>query len=154
VSADPIGQDAGIHLYTYAENRPGYLTDPLGRNPIAVLLTPAGTAALTAFGKACLFLGSAGAAALGIDLGINMMSEAGAEDEGESKQFDEDQEAAVELAKEAADKGGLTEDEAEALVELGNDVGLPSHGPETHPGRPFGKNPHIHVGPVGHIPVK
>lgn len=27
-------------------------------------------------------------------------------------------------------------------------------GPEEHPNRPYGKEPHGHVGPVDHIPIK
>jgi len=48
-------------------------------------------------------------------------------------------------------KGGLSEDEANALIDLAKDAGVRARGPESHPDRPFGKNPHIHVGPVNHI---
>jgi hypothetical protein len=65
---------------------------------------------------------------------------------------DENQEALVDLAKEAKKKGGVSEDEAQTLVEWGKEYNVPSRGPETHPDRPF-NNPHIHVGPVGHIQV-
>jgi len=40
---------------------------------------------------------------------------------------------------------GVTLDDAEAYKELGAEV---------HPNRPHGKDPHIHVGPVDHIPVR
>jgi len=66
---------------------------------------------------------------------------------------DPDQDAAIRPARDAKNKGGLSAGEAEALVELGNSVGVPSNGPESHPDRPY-TDPHIHVGPVDHIPVK
>lgn len=57
-------------------------------------------------------------------------------------------------SKDAQRRGGLKEDEAKSLVDLGNSVGVPSRGPEDHPNRPgFGSTPHIHVGPINHIPV-
>jgi RHS repeat-associated protein len=63
-----------------------------------------------------------------------------------------EQEAVVDLAQEAKKKGGLTQNEADTLVQWGNAAGLHSRGPEVHPNRP--KNgPHIHVGPIKHIPV-
>jgi hypothetical protein len=65
---------------------------------------------------------------------------------------DENQEALVDLAKEAKKKGGVSEDDALTLVDWGKEYNVPSRGPETHTDRPFNK-PHIHVGPVGHIPV-
>ena len=48
---------------------------------------------------------------------------------------------------------GLTQDEAEALIDLAKDAGLPVRGPESHPDRP-NKGTHIHVGPVNHILVR
>jgi RHS repeat-associated protein len=83
VSADPQGQAGGVNVFRYARNRPTGVIDPRGENPLALLLTPPGQAALAAAGKACLFLGSAGAAALGIDAAINMMSEAGGDEDDE-----------------------------------------------------------------------
>ena len=75
------------------------------------------------------------------------------EQQGESKRHSADQEAVVSLAKEAKKSGGVNEQDARALVEWGHETGLPSRGPEAHPNRAFGKNPHIHVGPVDHIPI-
>jgi hypothetical protein len=42
------------------------------------------------------------------------------------------------------------------LVEWGKEVGLGrnARGPESHPTRKFGKEEHIHIGPVNHLPVK
>lgn len=73
LSIDPVGQSGGINQYAYAKNNPVRFADPKGRTPLAFLLTPPGQAALAALGKACLFVGSAGAAALGIDGPIQHM---------------------------------------------------------------------------------
>jgi RHS repeat-associated protein len=64
-----------------------------------------------------------------------------------------DQEALNGLAKEAKNKGGITPEDAETLVDWGDEVNLPVRGPEIHPGRVYGAEPHIHVGSVDHIPV-
>jgi hypothetical protein len=69
-----------------------------------------------------------------------------------STPFTPDQQAVIELAKEAA-RTGLSEEEANALIELALEAGLTVRGPETHPGRKF-KDPHIHIGPINHIPVR
>ncbi len=68
--------------------------------------------------------------------------------------FTADQNALIQLAKEAARRGGVSEGEGDILIKWGQELGLPSRGPELHPGRPFGKFPHIHIGPVNHIPIK
>ncbi|WP_218081797.1 RHS repeat-associated core domain-containing protein [Anthocerotibacter panamensis] len=65
-----------------------------------------------------------------------------------------DQDAVIQLAKEAKRKGGVSPDEAKDLVDLAGQCGVPARGSEAHPNRPHGKNPHIHVGPVDHIPVR
>jgi hypothetical protein len=51
-------------------------------------------------------------------------------------------------------KTGITQGDAQTYKDLGKEAGVPVRGPEAHPNRPHGKNPHIHVGPVDHIPVK
>jgi hypothetical protein len=71
----------------------------------------------------------------------------------ESKIFTEDQQALVSLGKEAKKLGGVGSEEVKALEEWAKEYGLSFRGPESHPGRPFGQFPHIHVGPVNHIPV-
>lgn len=53
----------------------------------------------------------------------------------------------------AARNKGLSEAEAEELVKKAREAGLPARGTETHPDHPHGKIPHIHVGPVNHIPI-
>jgi len=66
--------------------------------------------------------------------------------------FTEDQSALVDLAKQAQ-RTGVTSQEADILRQWANETGLPFRGPEVHPGRPFGQFPHIHIGPIDHIPV-
>jgi hypothetical protein len=68
--------------------------------------------------------------------------------------FTEDQNALIQLAKNAKRRGGLTEEEGKILKEWGDEYNVPVRGPESHPGRGFGSNPHYHVGPVQHIPVR
>jgi hypothetical protein len=69
------------------------------------------------------------------------------------KKFTPDQNALIQLAKEAKRKGGLPIDEAETLLRWANELGVPCRGPEVHPNRNF-SIPHIHIGPVDHIPIK
>ena len=63
-----------------------------------------------------------------------------------------EQDAVIQIAKEAKKKGGLTPAEAEALKQLGKSAGLDAkdHTNTTH----WKGGPHIHVGPVDHIPVR
>lgn len=75
---------------------------------------------------------------------------------GNINRFDPDQQALVELAKDAKNKGGVTLEESEIIMDWANEYNLPgSHGPEIHPNRPGPASnvQHIHVGPVGHIPI-
>ena len=73
---------------------------------------------------------------------------------GTPKPYNPEQNALIQLAKEANRKGGVTPNEANILRDWANETGLPFRGPEAHPGRGFGSNPHIHLGPINHIPVK
>lgn len=71
-----------------------------------------------------------------------------------NKRFTPDQQAAVDLAKEAKRKSktkNISQDDAQTILDWANEYGLPNRGPESHPNRPHGKNKHIHVGPVDHI---
>ena len=68
------------------------------------------------------------------------------------KRFDPNQDALIQLGKEAKKLGGVTEDEVKILGEWASEYGLTFHGPEIHPNRSFNLN-HIHLGPVDHIPV-
>jgi hypothetical protein len=67
--------------------------------------------------------------------------------------FNPDQSALVDLAK-GAKRTGVTPQDAQTLRDWAREYKMPSRGPECHPGRPFGQYPHIHVGPVDHIPVR
>jgi len=69
--------------------------------------------------------------------------------------FSGDQRALVQLAKLAKQTGGVTQEEAQTLVDWADETGLQSSGPEIHLGRPGwgGQNVHIQIGPVNHIPV-
>jgi len=67
--------------------------------------------------------------------------------------FTADQQALIKLAKEAAQKGGVTLDEAKILKDWAKEYNLPFRGPEIHPNRNF-NIPHIHIGPVNHLPIK
>lgn len=67
------------------------------------------------------------------------------------KRFTADQSALVALAK-LAKKTGVSAAEADILREWANELGLMFRGPEAHPGRGFGALPHIHLGPIDHIP--
>jgi RHS repeat-associated protein len=64
-----------------------------------------------------------------------------------------DQDALIQLGKEAR-RNGLSEKDAETFKEWAEEYEVPFRGPETHPKRGFGANPHIHVGPINHIPVR
>jgi len=68
-----------------------------------------------------------------------------------------DQEALIDLAWEMRQRGRtrpLSPEEVQILFEWADEVGLPRRGPEIHPGRPVGQVPHIHIGPIDHIPVQ
>jgi len=74
------------------------------------------------------------------------------ESAGAGAAFTADQQALVALAKEA-ERRGVTEEEADTLLQWAKEYGVPSRAPEIHPGRAF-EFPHIHVGPVNHIRVR
>jgi RHS repeat-associated protein len=63
-----------------------------------------------------------------------------------------DQDALIKIAKKAQ-RNGLSPEDAEALREWAEEYDVPFRGPEEHPTRGFGSQPHVHVGPVDHIPV-
>lgn len=67
--------------------------------------------------------------------------------------FTPDQDALVKIAKEAK-RNGLSSEDAEVLREWAEEYDISFRGPESHPGRGFGKNPHYRLGPVNHIPAK
>ncbi len=63
-----------------------------------------------------------------------------------------DQDALIKIAKEAK-RNGLSPEDVEVLREWAEEYDVPFRGPEEHPGRPIGSQPHIHVGSQNHIPV-
>jgi hypothetical protein len=81
------------------------------------------------------------------------MDDSGPEYDGAepSKRHTPDQEAVVDLAKQAKQRGGVTRENAGTLVEWGKEVGFKEpgqvRGPEDH-GDPLGD--HIHIGGVDH----
>jgi RHS repeat-associated protein len=70
------------------------------------------------------------------------------------KRWNEDQDALIQLAKDAQRRGGADRRDAHTLLEWAKEHGVPHHGPEHHPNRPFGKHEHIHIGPVDHLLIK
>ncbi|MBE2188085.1 MAG: hypothetical protein IAE98_01340 [Candidatus Kapabacteria bacterium] len=70
-----------------------------------------------------------------------------------TKRFDKNQSALIELAKESKKIGGITNDEAQILRNWSIEYKINFRGPEIHPNRNF-KDPHYHLGPVDHIKTK
>ena len=66
-----------------------------------------------------------------------------------------EQDALVQMARQDR-RIGISEADARAYRELGGEVDVRVRGPESHPNRPAptSRQPHIHVGPVDHIPVR
>lgn len=62
------------------------------------------------------------------------------------------------MAKKDKKDGGISAEDMEAYKNLNSELGdrgFPPNrvrGPEVHPNRPHGQEPHGHVGPVNHIP--
>jgi hypothetical protein len=74
------------------------------------------------------------------------------------KAFSTEKQALVDMAKKDK-KTGMTADDMQAYKDLNKELPDPFpankvRGPEAHPNRPHGKEPHGHVGPVDHIPIK
>ncbi len=68
--------------------------------------------------------------------------------------FNPNQQAVVDLAKRANERGGLNKCEAEQLRKWASEYGINFGGPEVHPNSPIGQEPHFHIGPINHIPLK
>jgi hypothetical protein len=66
--------------------------------------------------------------------------------------FSLDQDALVQLAK-AAKRSGLSTIDAQTLLDWAEEYGLDSKGGYIHTHDWAGMTPHIHIGPVDHIPV-
>ncbi len=88
--------------------------------------------------------------------GTDNINEGVESNDSNSKINTPDQQAEIDLAKEAKKTGGISEEDAETLLEWAKHYNVPNHGSEVHPNRPgVGSNvPHIHIGPVGHIIIK
>jgi len=75
---------------------------------------------------------------------------------GNDKRYTPDQQAVIDLAKEAKANGGVTLDDTNTLLDWAYEYGVLAHGPEIHPSR-TGKASnilHFHIGRTGHIPIK
>jgi len=174
ITEDPAKD--GLNWYTYVRNNPLKYTDPTG---MWVQALPQ----LVDLGKALLYSTAVTSAVVllnevwddvkdTLDYAFNMDGEAEEpKSEGEeqsepapeetkenegSKRHTPDQEAVIEIAQEGVENGGVSEEDAETLVEWGKEAGFNNaRGPEVHPNRPgIGKEPHIHIGPIRHLPVK
>ncbi|MEM6290963.1 MAG: RHS repeat-associated core domain-containing protein [Myxococcota bacterium] len=126
ISRDPIGLAGGLAVH-------GYVDDPLGW--------------VDPFGLAKKKGGCGSEAAPGTGSGSS----------GKGKRFSSEKQALVDMAKKDK-KTGITPDDMKAYKDLNLELPdpFPSNkvrGPEAHPNRPHGKQPHGHVGPVDHIPI-
>jgi hypothetical protein len=87
--------------------------------------------------------------------------------QGTAKRFTSEQQALVDMAKADKKAGGITRRDMQAYKDLNNEAGAKGfadkgavRGPEAHPLRSPnskpgpGQQPHGHVGPVNHIPIK
>jgi RHS repeat-associated protein len=162
---DPTRFRGGINLYGYCSLDPVNCIDRTGRNPAAAVLVLGGGEVIGAGLIAAPFvaIGAAGLAGIAaIDaLFANAQASQDVQFAADINAFNAslavpntpDQDAVIQIGKEAKQLGGVTPDEAETIGEWAKEYGVPFHGPEEHPDRPF-NIPHIHVGPVDHIPVK
>jgi hypothetical protein len=65
------------------------------------------------------------------------------------------QQAVIDLAKEAKKAGGVTAKDANTLMQWADEYNIYNHGPEIHPNRPGAASNilHFHIGKQGHIPI-
>lgn len=85
-------------------------------------------------------------------LGILVHNQCGPKGGGPGKPFDPDQDALIQLAKDAQRRGGVNQQDAQTLLDWANEYGLRNR-------NDIGTNhwvggDHIHIGPVNHLPVK
>ena len=153
VSEDPIEFSGGdTNLYVYVGNSPTNFSDETGLCVIDTALDVGFIGndlyALWTGGRKDLLSDSIALAADLIGLALPGITGLGVF----SRAFTADQAALIALAREAR-RGGVTASEAKILRGWAREYRLPFRGPELHPRRPYGRQLHIHVGPVDHIPV-
>jgi hypothetical protein len=145
--------------YAYSLNNPVRYVDPNGHFAILAalaLITPVGWVAIgiTAVGVGIYFAvpGVRETVTSAIEQAGDAVSDA--LDPETTKRNDENQEALVDLAQEAKQKGGVSEEDAQTLLDWADEYFVIPHsdGIEQHPNRKFNL-PHIRIGPVNHIPV-
>lgn len=90
----------------------------------------------------------------GIELALALPVGRSAKAANFARRFTPDQAALVALAKRAKVTGGLNSREAAIMKEWADEYELLFRGPEAHPGRGFGSFPHLHIGPINHIPYR
>jgi RHS repeat-associated protein len=143
---DPIGISGGLNVYEYAAGNPVTAVDPSG-----LLVDIIWDAANIIYDIATGSWGDLGvdvacAAVPFVPAGVSRVRKA-------AKVFTPNQAALVDVAKQAK-RTGVSPDDVKVLKTWGDEYGVKVRGPETHPRRPHGKKPHIHVGPIDHIPMK
>ncbi|MBO4863521.1 MAG: hypothetical protein J5517_04105 [Eubacterium sp.] len=72
-----------------------------------------------------------------------------------SKRNTPDQDALIQLSKEAKKYGGTTYEDATILIDWAKEYKVDYHDIEMHPNRPGAASnvPHFHIGKTGHIPI-
>lgn len=70
-----------------------------------------------------------------------------------SKVNNVNQQALIDITK-SGGRNGFTPNEVNILKDWANEYKMPFRGPEVHPNRPFGKEPHFHLGPINHVKVR
>jgi len=176
MAIDPVGfKEDSLQMfnrYAYANNNPYKYVDPDGNSPLDIAFLVVDAVKLTgAINSGIGIQAAAGdfAASLvgvispipGVGQGIKAAKGAAKLEDavkGASKKFSKEKQALVDMAKQDK-KRGITADDMQAYKDLNKELPdpFPSNkvrGPEAHSGRPYGKEPHGHVGPVNHIPIK
>ena len=158
VTRDPLGVARwDTNLFVYARNSPLYWVDPMGTTvinySISLTISIPTISILKFIGMVSLpFVFVAIIEALG-DIDLTVLEDDAIQQAESGKVFTPGQQETVEKAKRAK-RRGVSKGEAEALIEEARQRGLPARGHyDGHPGRKHGSKPHIHIGPINHIPV-